>query len=142
MPGNHMFSLSSCFVLTRPWCPSCAMVSVRACSVCGMTSLVPRRMRLLSGSSVSSSLMLWTYNYAVASTPAGHSSFHCPLLTRIATSSRVTSSSLTHLISSTRNNALGTAWAATKLRSGLLNLLCHICLDLVVLLGLEMLYNV
>ena len=49
------------------------MASVRACSVYGMTSLVPRSIRSLSGK----------YDNAAASTPVGHGSFHRPLLTRI-----------------------------------------------------------
>ena len=113
VPENHTFSLRSCFVVTRPWCPSCVMASVRACSVCGMTSLVPRCMRSLSGSSVSSSLMLWKDDNVAASTPVGHGSFNCPLLMRLATSRRLAPSRVAHLISS-RNIALGTMWTPRK----------------------------
>ena len=41
IPGNQTCALSSCFVRTCPWCPSCAISTTLCLSVSGTTILSP-----------------------------------------------------------------------------------------------------
>ena len=111
--GNQIFSLSSCLVLTIPWCPLCAKAKSRWCNLLEMTKRVPLRMRssaLLTVSSLRTQLK--SFNSATFTYIGSESLISAHLFLRISSKSfwSVLSAFVSRLISSS-DLVFGMQWS-------------------------------